>query len=172
MAYTDTLTADIEVRVVPKITTTDGKIEGVKQATHKILKRLTDGASSGQAVGFFSETFTSTTAAITLSLADSADPLSTAGDDVPTSDPEGLKLRLVLFENLDDTNYVTLKSTASTGETSIFSGTTDSIKITAGGIFLWTSPAGASAMNDGVDDEFDIQANSASCSVRLTYIFG
>ncbi len=86
--------------------------------------------------------------------------------------PEGLKLRAILIENLDDTNKITVKRTASTGEASIFSGSTDTVTITAGGLFLWTSPAGISAMSDGVDDELDFQADTADCSTRLTYIFG
>lgn len=171
MAYADTFSGELEVRFTPKITTTDGLIEGEKSASHKILKRFTDGTGSGAAQGLFSETFTATTGGITVSMADSADPLDAAGDDVPTMDPEGLKLRAILIENLDTTNYVRVKS-GTNGDINILTGGTDSINITAGGFFLWHSPAGIQAMNDGTDDEITVTANTASCSVKLTYIFG
>lgn len=172
MAYTDVLSALIEAKLQPRITTTEGGIDGVRDASHVVSKRLTDGSGSGAATGFFSSTFTATTGGITVSLADSADPLGAAGDDTPTMDPEGLKLRALMIENQDTTNFVAVKSTTTTGETSMLTGTTDSIKITAGGVLLWTSPAGVSAMNDGADDEITITADTASCSVKITYIFG
>lgn len=172
MVYNDNLTAAIVASLNPVITTTEGGVIGERRAAHEIKKRLVDGSSSGQGTGFFSSTFTATVGGITISLADSADPLAAAGDDTPTSDPEGLKLRALLVENLDATNFITVKSTTSTGETSMLTGTTDSIKITAGGFNLWFSPAGVSAMNDGVDDELDIQADTGSCSVKISYIFG
>ena len=43
-------------------------------------------------------------------------------------DPEGLKLRCILIENKDSTNFVSVKR-GTNGETSILSGATDSIKI-------------------------------------------
>lgn len=171
MAYADTLTAEIVANLIPKITTVEGHIDGERQATHKITKNLVDGSSSGQATGFFSEVFTATTGGITISLADSVDPLGTAGDDTPTMDPEGLKLRAILIENQDTTNYVRVKS-GTNGDINVLTGGTDSINITAGGMFLWHSPAGVNAMSDGVDDEIVVTANTASCSVKITYIFG
>lgn|SRR3990167_564243 len=171
MAYTDTFSGELEIRFNGTLVTTDGSIEGEKTISHKILKKVSEGAGSNQAVGGYSEIITVTTGGITLSLADSADPASTAGDDIPTSDPEGLKLKGILFENQDATNFVSVKK-GTNGETSIFTGATDSVKITAGGLFLWYSPAGVSAMNDGADDELLITADTASCSVKLTYIFG
>jgi hypothetical protein len=86
-------------------------------------------------------------------------------------DPEGLKLRCILIENKDSTNFVSVKR-GTNGETSILSGATDSIKIVAGGFFLWYSPAGDSAMNDGSDDELLFTADTAGVSCKLTYIFG
>ena len=58
------------------------------------------------------------------------------------------------------------------GDTNVFSGSTDSVRIDAGGIFLWYSPAGSNAMSDGVDDELLFTADTASVSVKITYIFG
>jgi len=171
MAYTDTFGGTLEVRFLPKITTTDGLIEGKKSASHKFDITYSDGTGSGAAQGLFSGTFTATTGGITVSLADSADPLGTAGDDVPTSDPEGLKLRAIMIENLDDTNYIKVQS-GTNGDTNLLSGGTDYIPVTAGGLILWVSPAGVNAMNDGTDDELLITADTASCSVKLTYIFG
>lgn len=171
MAYADTLTATITAGINASLSTTEGGISGSRNAVHELSKKLVDGTSSGQATGFFSDSFTATTGGITLSMADSADPLGAAGDDAPTEDPEGLKLRAMLIENQDATNFVSVKAGAN-ADTNIFSGSTDSVKITAGGMFLWTSPAGVSAMNDGVDDELLITADTASCTVKITYIFG
>jgi hypothetical protein len=171
MTYTDILTGTITGDVNVSISTNEGNIEGDKRAVHSIVKRLTDGTSSNQATGFFSSSFTATTGGITVSLADSVDPLGAAGDDTPTIDPEGLKLRALLIENQDTTNFISVKR-GTNGETSMLSGGTDSIKITAGGMLLWVSPAGVSAMNDGSDDELLITANSASCTVKITYVFG
>lgn len=171
MALTDTFTGDINLLINPRIVTAEGSIKGNRSIAHKIIKRLTDGSGSLQATGFFGSTFTATTGGVTISLADSADPLGAAGDDSPTTDPEGLKLRLLLIENLDSTNFISVKR-GTNGETSMLSGGTDSIKIVAGGFNLWFSPAGDSAMNDGVDDEILVTSNSASVSVKLTYIFG
>ena len=172
MVYADTLTGSIEVLVKPAITTTEGSVLGDRSVAHKIIKTMTDGSGSNQGTGFFSSTFTAVTGAgSTISLADSADPLGAAGDDTPTMDPEGLKLRCLLIENLDSTNFVTV-SRGSNGETSVITGTTDGIKIVAGGFFLWYSPAGDSAMNDGADDEIKVVADSSSVSTIITYIFG
>ena len=171
MAFTDTLVANITAELNPSTTTTEGNISGNRLAPHSVKRRLVDGSSSGQATGFFSSTFAATTGGITVSLADSADPLGAAGDDAPTSDPEGLKLRAILVENQDTTNFVLVKRGAN-GETSILSGATDAIKLVAGAIFMWTSPAGDSAMNDGSDDELLFTADTASVNIKLSYIFG
>jgi len=171
MAFTDTLTATLTAEINTKTTTTEGSILGDRRAVHTVRNNLVDGSSSGQATGFFSSTFTATTGGITVSLADSVDPLGAAGDDTPTSDPEGLKLRAILIENRDATNFVKVKR-GSNGETSILDGATDSIKLVAGAQFMWTSPAGDSAMNDGSDDELLFTADTANVSVRLTYVFG
>lgn len=171
MAFSDTLTGVITAELNFKNTSTEGGIEGTRKAVHTVRKKIVDGTSSGQATGFFSSTFTATTGGITVSLADSADPLAAAGDDTPTSDPEGLKLRAILVENKDATNYVSVKR-GTNGETSILSGSTDSIRVDPGGMFLWTSPAGISAMNDGSDDELLFTADTASVSIKITYVYG
>ena len=171
MAYADTLNGVIKADINTKILTSEGNISGDRSAVHAAKLALTDGSASGKATGFFSSTFVATVGGITISMADSADPLGAAGDDSPTMDPEGLKLRAVMLENSDTTNYVSVKQ-GTNGEASILSGATDSIKITAGGFFLWSSPAGVNAMNDGSDDEILVTANTDSCSVKITYIFG
>lgn len=171
MAYSDVLSGQINALLEPKIDTTEGGKIGERIASHKMVVRLTDGAGSGAATGFFSSTFTATTGGITISMADSADPLGAAGDDAPTMDPEGLKLKALLIENKDSTNFVRF-TPGTNADTNVMTGNTDSINITAGGFILWYSPAGVSAMNDGSDDEIKITADTASCSVKITYLFG
>ena len=171
IVLTDVLTTRLIARINAKVTTTEGGQEGNVDADHEITKSLTDGSGSGKATGFFSSTFVATTGGVTISLADSDDPLGSAGSNTPTSDPEGLKLRAVLIENEDSTNFVKVKQGAN-GESSIIDGSTDSIRIDAGGLFLWTSPAGISAMTDGTDDELLFTSSTANVTVKLTYIFG
>ena len=174
MAISDTLNGTITGQIISSLARTGGtagNLRGRDTVSHKKRQPLTDGSSTDQASGQFAATFTATTGGITISLADSADPLGAAGDDVPSSDPEGLKLRGIMFENQDSTNFISIKQ-GSNGETSILTGATDSIKVSAGGFFLWTSPAGISAMNDGVDDELLVTADTASVTTKLTYIYG
>lgn len=171
MAYSDTLSGTVSASINVKIDSSEGGIEGERRAVHEITKKLTDGSGSNEAVGFFSSTFTASAAGLHMTLANSSDPLVAAGDDSPTSDPEGKKLKAVLIENQGTTNHVLIKR-GTNGETSILDGGTDSIRISPGGIFLWYSPAGVSAMNDGTDDELFIQTDSDTSTVKITYIFG
>lgn len=135
------------------------------------INAFTDGTGTDQANGWFSSQFTVTTGGgVTVSLAN-ADPLGGAGDDVPTSTVEGLKLRAIMICNDDATNYVTVAPGVA-GVTSWIAGTTPSVRIPAGGMLLATFPAGLDALNDTTDDELLFIANSASCICRLAYIYG
>jgi len=171
MAIADTLSGTIDIRALVTLDRAGGNVAGADVLSHKKLITLADGTGTNQASGFFGTTFTATTGGITISLADSADPLGAAGDDVPSSDPEGLKLRFLMIENLDATNYISIKK-GTNGEASMLSGGTDSINLLAGGVLVWTCPAGSSAMSDGADDELLVTANTASCSVKISYIYG
>jgi len=144
---------------------------GTDKITHKKTQSYTDGSSADQASGWFSTLITVTTGSTTISLADSADPTGALGSDVPSGDPEGLKLRAIVIENQDDTNYVTL-GLGSNALTSWLAGTSPTVRIPAGGILAATMPAGLDAMNDTSDDEITLQANTASCNVKLSYLFG
>lgn len=174
MALADTLSGTITLQAISDLIRTSGtkdNVTGKDVLSHKYKLALTNGSSANQASGFFAATFTATTGGITVSLADSADPLAAAGDDIPSSDPEGLKLRFIMIENEDDTNFITVKQ-GTNGETSILSGSTDKINVMPGGCFAWCAPSGNSAMNDGTDDELLIAADTASCVVKISYIYG
>ena len=106
-----------------------------------------------------------------MSLADSADPLAAAGDDAPTMDPEGLKLRAILIENQDTTNFVDVEQ-GTNGVTGWIVASGDKVRVPAGGVLMATFPAGLDAMNDGSDDEILFSADTASVNVKLTYVFG
>lgn len=169
MAITDTLKSTLDIKTDATLTRTGGGGHtGLDKLTHNFLDELTDGSGANQASCWLSSTVTATTAGITVSLADSADPLGAAGDDVPTADPEGMDVRLLIVENQDDTNFVTLAPGATYGVT--FLGST---KIPAGGIFVLYSPIdGLGAVNDGVNDEITLTADTASCSVKISVIYG
>jgi len=171
MALTDTLKSTFEIITDATLTRTGGGGHtGTDKLAHNFSDELTDGSSANQASCWLSATFTATTGGITISLADSDDPLGAAGDDVPTADPEGLDVRLLVVENQDTTNYVSL----SKGTNGVdWFGTTPSIKIPAGGIFVLYSPIdGLGAINDGSDDEIKVTANTASCSVKISVLYG
>ena len=169
MAYSDSLIGEIVARLNPAITTTEGGIVGERSANHTFKTNLTDGAGTDQATGFFSSTFTATTGGITISLADSADPLGAAGDDAPTSDPKGLLLRALMIENQDSTNFITIQQ----GTNALNNWNTGILNLSAGGVYLHTFPAGkTNPMNDGVDDEILITADTANVTTKITYIFG
>lgn len=173
MAITDTLAGSMFAKIDTSLARAQsvGGFSGKDNVTVSKNQSFTDGSGTNQASGFFSSTFTAATGGSTISLADSADPLGALGDDVPTSDPEGLKIRGILIINNDSTNFVTVKRGVN-GEASIFNGGTDGIVLSAGGFFAWTSPAGISAMNDGSDDELLFTADTAGVSVTLTFIYG
>ena len=161
-------------RINAKVETTEGGLSGSNNADHEITKGMTDGTGNNQGTGAFSAEFEATTGGVTISLADSVDPLGGQGDDTPTdTDPEGTKLKAVLIENKEDAggNFVKVKR-GTNGETSILDGSTDSIRINAGGFFLWYAPDGVSAMNDGTDDELLFTSSTANVTVKLTYIYG
>lgn len=171
MAITDTLSGTVKAELAVNLARVSGNYTGKDTLSHTKTMTLTDGTSTNQASGWFGTSFTATTGGITISLADSADPLGAAGDDVPTSDPEGLKLRAIMIENLDTTNYVTL-SLGTSAVTSWLGGTSPTVRIIAGGFLLQTFPAGLDALNDGSDDELKLTANSASVTVKISYLFG
>jgi len=171
MAIIDTLTGTVEGKLRVGLARTTTNFNGEDIISFRKVLNLTDGASANQAVGGFSASFTATTGGITISLADSADPLGAAGDDIPTSDPEGLKLRAIMITNEDSTNYVDVAK-GTNALTSWLGGTTPTVRIPAGGMLLATFPSGLDAMNDGTDDEIKVTANSASCTVKIAYIFG
>jgi hypothetical protein len=172
MALSDTLSGTIDFDVNVVLSRTFGLATGKDNLSQKKTITLTDGSSTNQAAGWCSaSSITVTTGGITISLADEADPFGAAGDELPTSDPEGLKLRAIMIENTDSTNYITL-GLGTNFITSWLGGTTPTVRIPAGGIILQTFPAGLDAMNDGADDEIKLTANSASCVVKISYIFG
>jgi len=170
MAETTVLSGEVESKIDVGLDTTEGGLQGRNNLPHKVVQAFSNGSGANQATGFFSSTFTATTGGITISLAD-IDPLGAAGDDTPTSDPEGLKLRAILIQNNDSTNFIDV-GLGTNALTSWLTGTTPEIRIPAGGSLLSTFPSGLDAMNDGADDEIKVTADTASVSVKISYIFG
>lgn len=171
MAISDTLIGTVEGKIRVNLSRSTTNLKGDDIISFNHVLSLTDGSGANQATGGFTASFTATTGGITISLADSADPLGAAGDDVPTSDPEGLKLRAIMLVNEDNTNYVEVSKGSNT-LTSWLGGTSPTVRIPAGGMLLATFPSGLDAMNDGVDDELTVTANIASCTVKIIYLYG
>ena len=173
MAMADTLQGTIELEWAINLIRAQsvGGVTGKDELRITKEPELTDGTGTNQATGWFSTGIDVTTGATTISLADSADPTGALGDDVPTSDPEGLKLRAICLINTDDTNYVTVGLGAN-ALTSWLAGTGPTVRIPAGGFLCATFPAGLDTMNDGADDEITLQADTATCRVELAYLFG
>jgi len=177
MALADALTALVrgEIRSSLSRSQSLGDFSGQDKYDHLVAQTIANGASGGQATGAFASQFNVTTGGITVSLANSTDPLGAAGDDVPSSDPEGLKLRAILVENRDPTdgtgNFITI-APGSNGLTSWIAGTTPTVRVPAGGMILCSFPEGLDPMNDGVDDELLFTADTATVACRLTFLFG
>ena len=132
---------------------------------------FTNGSGANQATGFFSSTFNVTTTGVTIGLGDADDPLGAAGDDKPTEDPDGKDLRAIMIENLDDTNYVTV--TTGTNALVGWIGAGDTIIIKPGGTLFQSFPVDGVTLDEaGSADEIKITANTATCSVKLSYVFG
>jgi len=131
MAKTDSLSGDISIITNLKLTTAiSTMLSSYPTLGHSKVYSFTDGTGTNQAEGFLTGSITVTTGGITLSLADSADPLGTGGDDVPENgyDPEGKKIKALLIENTDSTNYVTLGK-GTNPPTDILSGTSPHIEL-------------------------------------------
>jgi hypothetical protein len=171
MALVDTLTGRLKVDFRSWLVRTQGTtVEGKDILEHTKEINLANGNSSNQAVGWFSSSFTATTSGITISLA-SLDPLGSSGDDAPTQDPEGLKIRALFVENTNSTNYVEL-ALGTNGITGWLGGTLPTVKIPAGGVYFQNFPNGLNEMEEGVSDEIKITSNSANCIVKISYLFG
>jgi len=172
MAITDTLNATMKVELTGTLDRTNtAGYTGKDVLSHTKTQTFTNGSGANQASIWLNSSFTATTGGITISLADSADPLGAAGDDAPTADPEGLKIRAIVIENQDATNYVELAE-GTNAITSWLGGTTPTVRIPAGGVLAQTFPSGLDALNDGADDEIKITADTASCTVKISVLFG
>ena len=172
MAITDTFSGSLKIELEGKLARTGGGgMTGEDKLNHSKTQSFTDGSGSNNASCWLTGSFTATTDGITVSLADSADPFGAAGDDIPTADPEGLDLRAIVIQNTDTSNYVQV-GLGTNGVTQWLGGTTPTIKIGPGGIFAQTFPTDIGALNDGADDEIKITANTASCTVKVSVLFG
>jgi hypothetical protein len=174
MAINDTLSAKLQVKLSGTLARAmgSGGHTGTDVLNHEKNQIFTDGTGANQASGWFSTTITVTTSSNTISFAN-ADPTGGLGDDTWTLSPAELKVRAIVIENTDTTNYVTL-GFPSTGITGWVAGTTNSgtVIIPAGGVLAATFPSGLNAMTDGADDEVTLQANTASVVVKLSILFG
>jgi len=173
MAITDSLQGSVYTKLDFALTRTQsvGGMAGKDNVMVSANQDFADGTAANQASCWLSSSFTATVGGVTISLADSANPLGAAGDDVPTADPEGLKIRAIFVANDDTTNYVEL-GLGTNKVTSWLEGTTPTVRIPAGGFFVQTFPSGLDAINDGDDDEIEITANTDSCTCRITVIYG
>jgi len=174
MAKTDSLSGDISIITNLKLTTAiSTMLSSYPTLGHSKVYSFTDGTGTNQAEGFLTGSVTVTTGGITLSLADSADPLGTGGDDVPENgyDPEDKKIKALLIENTDSTNYVTLGLGAHP-PTDILAGTTPTHRIAPSGFYLYVIPQGTAAIADGVNDELTLTANTASCICKVSVVYG
>ena len=171
MALTDSLSGTVKAEIdIDLARTGEGGHTGVDKLGKKLTLSLTDGSSSNQATGFFSESFAMTTGGITISLGEATTPIAGA-DCNPTEDPDGKDLRAILIHNEDDTNYVTV--TTGTNALSGWLGATDEIIIPAGGFLLATFPIDQVTLDaTGDADEIKITADTASCTCLVSYIFG
>ena len=168
MAVTDTLAGTSSFAMNLSLTRAGlPYMTGLDRAIDTNAITWTNGAGANQATCWLQGTGTVTFAApITLSLADSVNPLSTFSAAVPTADPEGLKIRLITIENEDDTNYITV------GQGMAAWTDINTTLIYPKGQWTWTAPSGGITINDGVDDEITVQANVGDCIANIFVLYG
>lgn len=173
MGLTDSLSGTMKVALECTLTRTISELlSGKDNLEHTVTKSITDGTGANQASCWLTGSVTATTGGVTLSLGDSADPFGAAGDDIPTADPEGLKLRTLVIENTDSANFVTV-GLGTNGLAGWLAGTTPTVRIDAGGFAAHSWPSGnSSALNDGVNDEIKITANTASVICKVSVLYG
>ncbi len=184
MALTQNFSGVIALRLYATISRTQDSgagLAGRDEADHDYLKLLTDGATDLKATGFFSATFVVTTSRTTIRLASFTDPLQGLGDDVPTSDPNGLHIKCLIVENLSLAGSLAPTLLIGTDTVTgplldLFGGTNPTIKCgtpAQGGAFVWVgqSPA-ATTLVTGSNDGVSLQTTNDSANVRLTYFFG
>ena len=172
MALTDSLSGKIKGELdIDLVRTGEGGHTGVDKLAKKVSLALTDGDSSNQATGFFSETFAMTTGGITISLGEATTPIAGA-DSNPTEDPDGKDLRAILIHNEDDTNYVSI-GLGTNALAGWLGGTTPTVRLEAGGFLLQTFPVDQVTLDaTGDADEIKITAETGTCTCLVAYIFG
>ena len=141
MAILDTLKGIFGLDNYIELTTTEEDRSGSVIVRHRELAEIDNGTGTNQADGILHGQVTVTTGGITLSLADSADPFGSGGDSVPANgyDPEGKKVKAIIIKNEDGTNYITVAK--GTNGFNWLSGTTDTIRVPAGGWIAAYNPA-------------------------------
>jgi len=134
----------------------------------------------------FREQITVTTTDTVLSFADSVDPMGGIGSNVPSSDPEGGRLKVLAIVNTAPIGGQSVALEANSAGINPISGgvitayaagtgfapNDSGINIQPGGMFVWTSPAGTIAMNDTADDEMRIKTYSGTAVVDILYAVG
>jgi hypothetical protein len=173
MAITDTLSGYIKITFNLKLKRTESDTQsGGDFLNPNVRKDFSDGSGNNQADRWLNGEITVPSAgAVTVSLADTADPFGTMGDSVPTSDPEGKKIKAILIENEDENNYITL-GLGTNNVTNWLGGSSPTIRIPAGGVYLQVFPNGIDAINDGTDDEITLVADTADCTVQMSVLYG
>ena len=168
---TDTLSGSVSI--IENLTLAvagDGNDSGTDRLNSTSTTTFTDGAGAGQASCWLSSTFDVAVAGSPhqISLADDANPLGALATTVPTADPEGLKLRMLVIKNNDAANTLTLLPGAGFPVTLI----TGNHLIYPGGTLTLLFPDGSHALNDGADDEIGLTAAGGTISVTMDVLYG
>jgi len=168
MAIVDTMTGQTDMQFSFTLKrAAGGYFGGSDSMNHTFSTGFTDGTGASEAQIFLTGEGTVTFgAAITLSLADSVNPLSTFSAELPTADPEATKIRMLFVKNEDDTNFITL--TQGVNALTDFNATV----IYPGGAFMWIAPSGGITINDGIDDEITVQADTGDCLAKIAVVYG
>ena len=170
MAISDILSGEVTVDIDFMLARASaGAMSGDDVLRKKYKQSFANGSGNAQASCWLSEF--GMTAAIgagtTITIADSADPFAGIGDEVPTADPEGLKVRALIIKNTDTTNFVTM-SPGTNGVTFITGNTI----LYPSSVVCYVFPNGSHAINDGADDEIKFVADTATCDIDVTVVYG
>jgi len=168
---TDTLSGSVSI--IENLTLAvagDGNDSGTDRLSATNTTTFTDGSGAGQASCWLSSTFNVAVVGSPhqISLADDVNPLGPLSTTVPTADPEGLKLRMLVITNNDASNTVTLLAGAGFPVTFITANTL----IYPGATIVLLYPDGSHTLNDGVDDEIGLTAVGGTISVTMDVLYG
>ena len=173
MAETYTYGAQTSLSTVCSVALAGDRLGSVAATFLKDITWDVAGGTPPTVTGFMNGT--GTAAATDALLAHATDPLGTMGDAAYSEGftVAGSKLKLLIIENLDATNTLTISRGAANG-LAIFGAASAAMPIPHGGVFVWYDPTGAvtGALTTGSNDKLTFAVSGGSPTYQLLAVYG